>query len=510
MHSSTLLALLLVCLPFATRAQDGSLDPSFSGDGKVIHDNGGNEDDGVAIAVRPDGKIWVLANSYSTMEKILLMRYNSDGSPDNTFFGDGVQELSQGAGNTFATCMELQADGTLLIGGYYIDELGYTSPMVIKLDANGNPVPSFGTSGFALGTDDGYRVTDMGVQSTGTIVVTLGPLSEINPAVCAVSSTGVFADPLLQLQCSLFDRLTALEVQTDDHVLVTGYSGTDNGSNWRALILALNPDLSGDVSFSPGYVCGVLNIETQGVEYYDSGNPLFFTNDTGNDIAVLDNGDIMVAGTTIDTTGNADVYRTSLLKVHEDNSVDASFGLEGWIKPYVGSFFKRMLVNGNKVLALGGDYSNTLALARFNTDGTLDPSFGDLGGFTHLAFGSFSTNPGGMAVQPDGRILVVGTAVNDDNDVVVARFNGSAVGIDEAGLNAKELHIYPNPAQGGFNVIVPRNAQQLTLSDALGHTVQQRTLRGATNTWFDASVPGIYLVTVLVDGKRITRRVLVM
>lgn len=506
-----ILPCLIACsLPFALVAQDGLLDPSFSGDGKVVYDDSSNEESGVAIAVRPDGKIWVVANSYSTSEKILLMRYNSDGTPDNTFFGDGVQELSEGAGNTFSTCIELRNDGSLFIGGYYIDELGYTAPMVIKVDANGNPVPGFGTGGYALGPAEGYRVTDLGLQSTGTIVVTLGPQSEINPAVCAVSSAGVFGTPLVQLQCSLFDRLTALQVQADDRVLITGYSGTDNGSNWRALILALNPDLSGDVTFSPGYICGQLNILTEGVEYYSSGNPLIYTNDSGNDIAVLGNGDIMVAGTTIDTTGNADVYRTSLLKAHSDNSAAESFGLLGWIKPYVGSFFKRLLVQGDKVLALGGNYDGSLALARFHMDGTLDQPFGDLGGFTHTAVGSFSTNPGGMTVQADGRILVVGTAVNANNDVLVARYNGSEVGLDETSVYAADVRVYPNPAQDGFKVSTPRGAQELILTDALGHVVLQRTLNGSTNTWLEVATPGVYQLCVFANGERIVRRVVVM
>lgn len=510
MRPSSLLALAALSISAVTHAQDGLLDPSFSTDGMVLYDAEGNEENGVDIAVRSDGKLWVLGNSYSTQEKILLMRFNTDGTLDNTFFGDGVQELSQGVGNTFSSCMELQVDGSLFIGGYYIDELGYTSPLVIKVDANGNPVPGFGIEGFALGTDDGYRVTDLGVQSSGTIVVTLGPLSEINPAVCAVSSTGVFAEPIVQLQCSLFDRLTALQVQSDDRVLVTGYRGTDNGSNWVALILALEPDLSGDLDFSTGYICGQLNIETQGVEYYDSGNPLFFTNDTGNDIALLNNGDIMVAGTTIDTTGNADVYRTSLLKVHDDNSVDASFGLQGWIKPYVGSFFKRLLVQADdKMLALGGDFSNTIALARFDTDGTLDPTFGDLGGFTHTAIGSFSTNPGGMAVQADGRILVVGTAVNNDNDVVVIRYNGSVVGLDEPKNNGYIL-VHPNPAAGSFTVAVPQGVQRIIITDALGHIVQQRTLNGNVNANFHIGTPGVYHATSIGIGGQLVQRVFVL
>lgn len=189
----------------------------------------------------------------------------------------------------------------------------------------------------------------------------------------------------MQLQCSLFDRLTGLQVQANDHIYVTGYRGTDNGSNWVALILALNPDLSGDLAFSPGYICGQLNIETAGVEYYDSGNPLFFTHDTGNDIAVMGTGDIMVAGTTIDTTGNADVYRTSLLKVHSDNSVDASFGLLGFIKPYVGSFFKRLVVQANNRACRGWKLRWNIGTCPLQCGRHAGSAFGNLGGFTHTA-----------------------------------------------------------------------------------------------------------------------------
>lgn len=507
MRTPVVLLLLGSCTATTLPAQDGYLDPGFSGDGQVVYDDNGHDESGVDIAVRPDGKIWVLANSYDATMQVLLMRFNNDGSPDNSFFGAGTVALSQGNGNTFGTCMELLGDGTLLIGGYYIDELGYTAPMVIKVDANGNPVPAFGSGGYALGTNDGYRVTDLGVQSTGTIVVTLGPLATINPAVCAVSGAGVFGTPLQQLQCSLNDRLTGLQVQADDRVLVTGYCGTDSGSNWRALILALNPDLTGDITFSPGYVCGVLNMETTGVEYYDSGNPLFYTNDTGNDIAVLPNGDILVAGTTIDTTGNGDVYRTSLLKAHSDNSVDDSFGLQGWIKPYVGSFFKRLLVQGSKVLAVGGTHAATLTLARFNTDGTLDPSFGDLGGSTQLDEGSFSTNPAGLAVQPDGRILVVGTAVNGNNDVLIARFNGSVVGVAER-TDRNELLVYPNPSHGGLMVYVPHGASELTLCDALGHVLQRRQVNDEGALWLEVPMPGVYQVSLEgVSGYRVARAV---
>lgn len=497
-------ALLTVFLGgFRANAQDGYLDASFSSDGKVVYDNGGNDENGVGIAVRTDGRIWVVANSYNASEQVLLMRFNNDGTLDVGYSGDGVQELSAGSGNTFSTCVEQLADGSLLIGGYYIDGLGYTAPLVIKVDANGALVNGFGLGGFALGTADGYRVNDLGVQSNGTIVVTMGPQADINPAVCAISASGAFGTPIQQLQCSLHDRLIGLQVQANDHVLITGYCGTeDSGTNWRALILALDPDLNGDLSFSPGYICGPLNVQTNGVEYYYSGNPLFYTNDTGNDIGVLSNGDILVAGTTIDTTGNADVYRTSLLKAHSDNSVDDAFGFQGFIKPYVGSFFKRLIVQANNtVLALGGDYSGSLALARFHTDGVLDQPFGDLGGFTHTSVGSFSTNPGDLAVQADGRILVVGTAVNNNNDVVVLRYNAGPVGIEEGTRTIAQASAFPVPSNGHTMVRCEARFTRILVTNAVGAVVIDRSFASTSVYEVDLSAAGIFHFD-LFDGSR--------
>jgi uncharacterized delta-60 repeat protein len=83
---------------------DGSLDTSFDGDGIVITDfrtdfsTFGNSSDGAyAIAIQPDGKI--VAAGYSSVGAIIappagnsnfaLARYNTDGSLDTSFDGDG-------------------------------------------------------------------------------------------------------------------------------------------------------------------------------------------------------------------------------------------------------------------------------------------------------------------------------------------------------------------------------------------------------------------------------------
>ncbi|MGB7159655.1 MAG: hypothetical protein WBD40_16430, partial [Tepidisphaeraceae bacterium] len=71
---------------------------------------------------------------------------------------------------------------------------------------------------------------------------------------------------------------------------------------------------------------------------------------------------------------------------------------------------------GRQTSGAGGN----LALARFNTDGTLDTSFSS-DGITTLSFGGTEMGQG-LAIQSDGKIVVVGQT-NSGSDAVVARFN---------------------------------------------------------------------------------------
>ena len=72
-------------------AADGDLDPTFGIDGRVTTDYIGTSDWGWAVAIQPDGKVVVVGTTQSTGgdADFAVARYNSDGSPDTTFSGDG-------------------------------------------------------------------------------------------------------------------------------------------------------------------------------------------------------------------------------------------------------------------------------------------------------------------------------------------------------------------------------------------------------------------------------------
>ncbi len=69
---------------------DGSLDTSFDGDGRVTTDFGNIFEVGSAVAIQADGKIVVAGSrGFGTGADFALVRYNTDGSLDTSFDGDG-------------------------------------------------------------------------------------------------------------------------------------------------------------------------------------------------------------------------------------------------------------------------------------------------------------------------------------------------------------------------------------------------------------------------------------
>ena len=82
---------------------NGSPDLGFSGDGKVITDFGG-WDEGEAVAIQDDGKI-VVAGSSDDLDGVndgdfAVARYNPNGSLDTSFSGDGKVVTASGAPST--------------------------------------------------------------------------------------------------------------------------------------------------------------------------------------------------------------------------------------------------------------------------------------------------------------------------------------------------------------------------------------------------------------------------
>jgi len=134
----------------------------------------------------------------------------------------------------------------------------------------------------------------------------------------------------------------------------------------------------------------------------------------GNSVTVQTDGKILVAG-----MADGDF---ALARYNTDGTLDTTFDSDGMLTTDFGSN-----ANGNSVtvqadgkILVAGSANNSFALARYNTNGTLDTAF-DTDGMVTNNFGSFAYGRS-VTIQADGKILVAGTA---DGSFALARYNAN-------------------------------------------------------------------------------------
>ena len=108
---------------------NGSLDTSFSGDGKQTTDFGRLRRPANGVALQADGKIVVAGPRRRQRRDFALARYNADGTLDTSFSGDGKQTTDFGGSDDAGDGVALQADGKIVaVGGADAAPAATTSP----------------------------------------------------------------------------------------------------------------------------------------------------------------------------------------------------------------------------------------------------------------------------------------------------------------------------------------------------------------------------------------------
>jgi uncharacterized delta-60 repeat protein len=99
--------------------ENGSLDTTFHGTGKIITNFSGNAkpDWATDVVVQPDGKILVSGVVENVTRDFALARYTTTGSLDTTLSSDGKVSVDFGQDEN-AICLALQADGKYILAGY--------------------------------------------------------------------------------------------------------------------------------------------------------------------------------------------------------------------------------------------------------------------------------------------------------------------------------------------------------------------------------------------------------
>jgi len=148
--------------------QNGALDSTFRGDGKVRTDVRPGNDDGWDIVVQPDGKIILAGIAGGENSVFALVRYNTDGALDDTFGGDGKVTTNFASGSDACIGVALQSDGKIVAGGSAGSRFA-----VARYNSDGSLDTTFGgdgkvTTNFTSRPDGGNRVV---LQGDGKIVL---------------------------------------------------------------------------------------------------------------------------------------------------------------------------------------------------------------------------------------------------------------------------------------------------------------------------------------------------
>ncbi len=348
---------VLFCFLFAVPASGvDMINTEFGDDGFTVKDFGIGDDEALALAVQPDGKL--LAAGYSSNGAVMNMsvvRYLPDGTLDIDFNYDGVFTLSMGSGDTVARDLVVQDSGRILVVASSFDvEPGLA---VVALTADGYLDAGFGDNGqVVFPVVDGAVVTaDLKVAVDGSIIVGAtieGSDSTRSPFFAKMSGEGEFAD--------------------------------DFGED------------------------GFLRYEQD----YDIESHAF---------VLMDEGKLLVAG----SIEQDEIMHAGLLRFNSDGSIDVTFGNRGELILEIGedgSIVNDLWAESNGSFLLAGSVGNEgfrqAFAARMMENGELDSSFGGSGLFmSNLEYDNVAH---GVTVQQDGTVVLVGFgASGQGKDVIV-------------------------------------------------------------------------------------------
>lgn len=418
MNIKTTLFIVLATIGLQSNAQNaGQLDSSFGTAGKVIANPYGYQEI-YASAVQSDGKIVAVGMSRNSNDyNFCVMRFNANGAVDTSFGTNGGMyvDMRNGGYYDFAKAVVIQPDGKIIVGGY----AGLTASNgggyfgLIRLNTNGTLDSTFGTAG--------KTSFPVGVAAT----------SEQN------------------------NRINKLELQSNGKIIAVGQA-YNTSSSYDFAIVRLNADGSLDTDFSNDGKATV-NFGT-----FD---------EAALNVKIELDGKILVAG-----QANDDL---ALVRFFDDGGIDTTFGTNGktlTLTSETNYSFNYMdavaFQSDGKILALG-TVSNDVALRRFNTDGTIDTTFGTNGKVqTDIDNTSSDKASTGFLIQPDGYIIATSTcATGGTNYFATLRYTPTGI-LDNAFSN--DGKVLTNMA-GGFNSAMSAILQpdgKLVISGFAGFTGQ--------------------------------------
>ena len=271
------------------------------------------------------------------------------------------------------------------------------------------------TTTIGIDTDGDEAVA---IQTDGKIVVTGGSFDGNNYNVAVArydddgnldtdfNTTGVVTTPVT----SGFNGAHAVAIQpSDDKIVVVGEGVRLSNLEKDIVVVRYQDDGKLDTTFGgTGFITTSIS----------SGD------DSGQSVAIQPDGKIVVAG---------DSYRAgiaekniALVRYDSNGNLDATFNNTGVVTTSVGdrSWATAVTIQtDNKIVVAGASQdsgNHQITVARYNITGTLDTEFNNTGIVTTMIGSNARANA--IAIQADGKIVVVGSGGDSNSDFAVVRY----------------------------------------------------------------------------------------
>jgi|SRR5271167_3373449 len=298
-----------------------------------------------------------------------------------TDFGDQTQSANVATANA----VTIQPDGKIVVCGGVPSHAGFPVPAVARYNTDGSLDTSFGTGGIvATPSIEDVPLTAITLQADGKIVAVAGGFTAY---VVRYTSNGVLDSAfgtggIVTLSFINGPSASGVLVQPDGKILVADNDLFRFLSNGQF-----------DTSFGTGGSARTAGYPATG-------------------LALLPNGKILVGSSVLGTSGFISQYDSN-------GSLDNTFGIDGQLASPgtaaglvllgTGDFLAGGSLTNNSIRPFSGVAASGFAVSRYLGVGVTDASFGTNGGtFTPIpGYPSIATS--GLAVQPSGDIVTLGT-----------------------------------------------------------------------------------------------------
>jgi uncharacterized delta-60 repeat protein len=454
----TTLLVLMTCILFLNQAV-AQYDNTFGNNGIVITPDITSGVDYNDCAIQPDGKIVVAGNGVGYVK---VARYNADGTLDNSFGNSGIviTNLSGTFDDPYIHSVVLLANGKIIVGGRAEEWFNaYSGLILICYNSDGSLDLSFGNQGILLYPAGNFSsITDIKVQPDGKII-----------AAGDVHYGGFDVIVVRLYPNGSFDTSFG-----NGGIASTWY----NNYSEHMRSIALQPDgkivMGGSIYVNGNYDFAIYRLDTVGSLDSTFGVNGRVIRDIGTDhdrifgIALQDDGKIVAGGTTINSTSQYGNF--ALTRYNTNGTIDSTYGTNGIVITQMqdsSNLADLVIQPDNKIVAVGSttmlpNQDNAIVIARYDTTGTPDPTLG-MGGVVVTQINSQDQSLQAVLVQPDGKIVAAGMTYNtneaQDDGLVIRLIPHPALGVLDFSDTPNALNVYPNP---------------ITESATLTYTLQQR------------------------------------